>query len=70
MPSSRGGKHGFVYRDRHDTYRALRREGHTKESAARISNAGHTKVGRKVMAKKAAATRRGKLSKPFRARGS
>lgn len=70
MPSTRGGRHGFVYADRHDVYRALRRQGKTKETSARIANAGHTKTGRKTMASKAAATPRGKLSKPFRARES
>lgn len=58
MVSSRGGKYGFVYKNRQDVYRALRREGKTKRAAAMIANAGHTKVGRKTMAKKAAATRK------------
>ncbi len=39
----------------------------TKEASARISNEGVSKAGRKIMARKAAATRRGKLGKPFRA---
>lgn len=69
MVSARGGKHGFVYANRHDVYRALRREGKSKEDAAQIANAGHSKAGRKTMAKRAAATRRGKLAKPLRARG-
>lgn len=59
MVSARGGKHGFVYRSRHDTYRALRRKrGKTQRSAARISNAGRTFAQRSRMAKKAARTRR------------
>ena len=69
MVSARGGKHGFVYANRHDVYRALRRKGKSKEDAAQIANAGHTQASRSVMARKAAKTR-GKLSKPFRARGS
>lgn len=60
MVSARGGKYGYVVRSRHDVYRALRRQGKTKTAAARIANAGRTKVGRKVMARKAAATRRKK----------
>jgi hypothetical protein len=58
MVSSAGGKKGFVYPDRQDTYRALRREGSSKEKAARISNEGHTTAGRKSMAKKASVTRK------------
>lgn len=60
MVSAKGGKHGYVARSRHDVYRALRRQGKTKTAAARIANAGRTKVGRKVMARKAAATRKRK----------
>lgn len=56
--SDRGGKYGFVYRSRHDTYRALRRKGKSKSVAAAISNAGRTHAGRSRMAKKAARTRR------------
>jgi len=42
MPSTKGGKYGFVYRDEHDRYRALmRRPGMTQEKAARIANAAH-----------------------------
>ena len=52
MVSARGGKYGFVYVSRQDTYRALRRKGMSKSKAARISNAGRTHVQRKVMAKK------------------
>jgi hypothetical protein len=63
MVSARGGKYGFVYRSRQDVYRALRRQGATKSKAARIANEGVTKVGRKVMARKAAATRRARRSR-------
>lgn len=58
MVSARGGKHGFVYRSRHDTYRALRRKGASKSKAARIANEGRTKIGRISMARKAARTRK------------
>jgi hypothetical protein len=58
MVSSKGGKAGFVYKNRQDVYRALRREGKSKTVAAKIANAGHTKMGRKNMAKKAARTRK------------
>lgn len=57
MVSAKGGRAGFVYRDRQDVYRALRKKGMSKSKAARISNEGHTKVGRKAMARKAAITR-------------
>lgn len=60
MVSARGGKYGYVVRSRHDVYRALRRQGKTKTAAAKIANAGRTKVGRVAMARKAAATRRKK----------
>jgi len=56
--SARGGKYGFVYTSRHSTYRALRRQGMSKEKAARISNAGRTHAARSRMAKKAARTRK------------
>lgn len=58
MVSSRGGKYGFVYRNRHNVYRALRRKGMSKSKAARISNAGRTHAQRSRMSKKAARTRR------------
>lgn len=58
MVSSRGGKYGFVYRNRHDVYRALRRQGKTKKVAAMIANAGRTHPQRSRMAKKAARTRK------------
>lgn len=58
MVSSRGGKYGFVYRSRHGAYRALRRKGKSKTTAARISNEGRSRGGRSRMARKAARTRR------------
>jgi hypothetical protein len=58
MVSSKGGKYGFVYRSRQDTYRALRRKGLTKRAAAKISNAGLSFPQRSVMARKAARTRK------------
>lgn len=58
MVSARGGKYGFVYKSRHNVYRALRRQGMTKTKAAKISNAGRTHAQRSRMAKKAARTRR------------
>jgi hypothetical protein len=60
MVSSKGGKFGFVYKNRQDVYRALRRKGKSKKVAAQIANAGHSKLGRKSMAKKAARTRKAK----------
>lgn len=60
MVSSRGGKYGFVYRGRQDVYKALRRQGKSKEMAARIANAGRTHGQRVAMARKAARTRRGR----------
>ncbi|MDH6448193.1 hypothetical protein M2155_000601 [Streptomyces sp. SAI-119] len=58
MVSDKGGRAGFVYRTRWDTYRALRRKGMPKSKAARISNAGLFRPGRVRMARKAARTRR------------
>jgi uncharacterized protein (DUF302 family) len=58
MVSARGGKYGYVVRSRQDVYRALRRKGKSKKIAAMISNAGRTKAGRKLMARKAARTRK------------
>ncbi len=60
MVSAKGGRAGFVYRDRQDVYRALRRDGKSAAVAAAIANGGHTKAGRKAQAKKAARTRRAK----------
>jgi hypothetical protein len=58
MVSSKGGKYGFVYPGRQNVYKALRREGKSKSTAARIANAGLTHVQRSGMAKKAARTRK------------
>jgi hypothetical protein len=60
MVSSAGGKKGFVYSNRFSAYRALRGKGKSKETAARIANAGHTKAGRRRMAIAAARTRKGR----------
>jgi uncharacterized protein (DUF302 family) len=58
MVSARGGKYGYVVRSRQDVYRALRRKGKSKRIAAMISNAGRTKAGRKIMARKGARSRK------------
>lgn len=58
MVSAKGGRWGFVYKSRHDTYRALRRKGMSKSKAAAISNEGRTFPGRSKMARKAARTRK------------
>lgn len=58
MVSSRGGRHGFVYRSRHKAYRKLRKKGMPKSMAAAISNKGVTFAGRSAMARKAARTRK------------
>lgn len=58
MVSDRGGKFGFVYKNRQDVYLKLVASGMTQEKAARIANKGHTKSGRKSMARKAARTRK------------
>lgn len=58
MVSSRGGKHGFVYKSRQNVYRALRRKGASKSKAARIANAGRFHPARSIMSRKAAKTRR------------
>ncbi len=52
MVSSAGGRKGYVVKSRHGAYRALRRKGMSKSSAARISNAGRTWAGRSRMARK------------------
>lgn len=52
-----GGSHGPSIKNPR-MYEALRRQGMSKEKAARISNAGRTRAGRSRMARKAAATRR------------
>lgn len=58
MVSDRGGKYGYVVKSRQDVYRALRRQGKSKQVAAKIANAGRSKVARSRMAKKAARTRK------------
>lgn len=58
MVSDKGGKFGFVFKDRQDVYRKLVSKGMTQEKAARIANKGHTKAGRRSMARKAARTRK------------
>lgn len=60
MVSARGGRWGFVYRSRQAAYRALRKQGKSKQTAARIANEGQTRAGRSAMARKAANTRRAK----------
>ncbi len=49
---------GYIAPGRKPAYDALRRQGASKEKAARIANKGRTRAGRKAMAKRAAATRR------------
>jgi hypothetical protein len=56
--SSRGGRHGFVYRSRHRAYRGMAKTGLSKSARAAIGNAGRTAAGRRRMARKAAATRK------------
>lgn len=58
LVSSRGGKYGFVYANRHRAYRGMAKRGLSKESRARIANAGKTHAARSRMAKKAARTRK------------
>jgi hypothetical protein len=58
MVSARGGKYGFVYRERQATYLALRRHGKSKSEAARISNGGRTHIQRSRMSRQGAMTRR------------
>lgn len=59
MPSSRGGKFGYVVRSRHKAYRGIRKNTKlSKSAAARIANAGKTHVARVRMARKAARTRK------------
>jgi len=52
MVSDRGGKFGYVIKSRQNVYRALRRQGMSKEKAARISNAGKSHAARSRMARK------------------
>lgn len=47
-----------IAKGRRDVYDALRRNEHTKKSAAKIANAGKSRSGRSRMAKKAARTRK------------
>lgn len=58
MVSAKGGKHGFVYRNRHKAYRGIRKKGKTKTTFAKIANAGRTHAQRVRMARKAARTRK------------
>lgn len=58
MVSSRGGRFGFVYRNRHKAYRGMAKRGLSKKVRAMIANAGRTFAGRSRMAKKAARTRK------------
>jgi hypothetical protein len=51
-------KHGNIPLSRSRAYEALRHKGKTKKSAARIANAGRTRLGRHNMAVKAARTRK------------
>jgi hypothetical protein len=48
MVSDRGGKFGFVYKNRQNVYRKLVSKGMSEGKAARISNKGHTRAGRKA----------------------
>lgn len=63
MVSSRGGRHGFVYKSRHSAYRALRRKGKSKKVAAMIANRGDSFPERSSMAKKGWRGRKGKRRK-------
>lgn len=60
MVSAAGGRKGYVSPNRQRVYKALRRKGHTKKSAARIANAGISHAQRSRMSRKAARTRRAK----------
>ncbi len=60
MVSDRGGRFGFIYKNRQRVYEALRREGKPKAIAAAIANGGHTAAQRKASARKAARTRKAK----------
>lgn len=57
MPAS---KMKSIAKGRTAVYEALRRHGHTKQSAAKIANAGKSKAGRSAMGRKAARTRKAK----------
>lgn len=58
MVSDKGGKFGFVYKNRQSVYLKLVSKGMSQGKAARIANKGHTKSGRKAMARSAARTRK------------
>lgn len=58
MVSDKGGKAGFVTRARQAVYKALRRKGMSKQSAAEIANRGDSKQERHVMGQKSARTRK------------
>jgi hypothetical protein len=58
MVSDKGGKYGFVYKDRQTVYLKLVAKGMKASEAAAIANKGHTRAGRKSMARKAARTRK------------
>lgn len=51
-------KYPTIADNREDVYRALKRKGMPKSTAAAIANAGKTAAGRKRMARKAARTRK------------
>jgi hypothetical protein len=55
-----GGRHHTVWNNREKALRGLKKKFGNTRSAYAIANAGHTKAGRKKMAKKAAATRKAK----------
>lgn len=58
MVSDKGGKKGFVFRNRWKAYRGMARTGMPKKLRAMISNAGRTHADRVRMARKAARTRK------------
>ncbi len=58
MVSDRGGKYGYVAKSRQAAYLDLVEEGKSKKTAAKIANAGRTRIGRSLMARKAARTRK------------
>ena len=58
MVSDRGGKYGYVIKSRQNVYLALRRQGMSKEKAARIANAGKSHAARSRLARKGARHRR------------
>lgn len=57
MPGKRSQRLRSIAANRQRVYEALKRRGMSKKRAARIANAGKTKLGRHLMAKKAARTR-------------